>query len=83
MRFDADSEPAERTKADLDSLGLFASALGHVGDGNFHTSIMYDKRDPEQQRKVEKCVHDMVDRALELEGTCTVGVVNKATTVTA
>jgi D-lactate dehydrogenase (cytochrome) len=55
----------------LDSLGLFASILGHVGDGNFHESILYDSKDPRQRAAVEKCVHDMVDRALEMEGTCT------------
>lgn len=56
----------------MDELGLFASILGHVGDGNFHESILYDTRDPKERDKVEKCVHDMVDRALQMEGTCTV-----------
>jgi len=59
------------SKKELDELGLFASILGHVGDGNFHESIMYDRRKPEEVARVEKCVHDMVDRALEMEGTCT------------
>lgn len=62
----------EKSKEDLESLGLFASILGHIGDGNFHSSIMYDRRDPEQVRRVEKVVHDMVDRALEMDGSCTV-----------
>lgn len=56
----------------MDELGLFAGILGHVGDGNFHESILYDTRNPKERAKVEKCVHDMVDRALEMEGTCTV-----------
>ena len=55
----------------MDDLGLFASVLGHIGDGNFHESIMYDKNDQEQVAKIEKCVHNMVERALEMEGTCT------------
>lgn len=55
----------------MDDLGMFASILGHIGDGNFHESIMYDKSNPEEVRRIEKCVHDMVDRALEMEGTCT------------
>lgn len=50
---------------------MFASILGHIGDGNFHESIMYDKSNPEEVKRIEKCVHDMVDRALEMEGTCT------------
>jgi len=62
----------EVSKKELDELGLFASALGHVGDGNFHESIMYNARDPKERKMVEECVHRMVDRALEMEGTCTV-----------
>lgn len=62
----------ELSKKELDELGLFASILGHIGDGNFHESIMYDSKDPEERKKVEDCVYRMVDRALEMEGTCTV-----------
>ncbi|KAK4555242.1 D-lactate ferricytochrome c oxidoreductase [Recurvomyces mirabilis] len=62
---------AEISKKELDELGMFASALGHVGDGNFHASIMYKSADPEERAKVEGCVKRMVDRALEMEGTCT------------
>jgi D-lactate dehydrogenase (cytochrome) len=73
------------SKKELDDLGLFASALGHIGDGNFHESILYDASDPEQRKKVEDCVYRMVDRALEMEGTCTgehgVGVGKKGSLV--
>lgn len=55
----------------MDDLGLFASILGHIGDGNFHESIMYNSKDPKERAAVEKCVNDMVNRALEMEGTCT------------
>lgn len=61
----------EVSKKEMDELGLFASALGHVGDGNFHESIMYEAKD---KAKVEECVSRMVDRALEMEGTCTVSI---------
>lgn len=61
----------EKSKTQMDSLGLFASVLGHIGDGNFHTSILYRRSDPAEREKVEKFVHDMVDTALEMEGTCT------------
>ena len=62
----------EISKKELDDLGLFASILGHIGDGNFHASIMFNRQDPDQKERVEKVVHDMVDRALEMEGSCTV-----------
>ncbi|KAG9231704.1 FAD-linked oxidase-like protein [Amylocarpus encephaloides] len=61
----------EVSKKEMDDLGLFASILGHIGDGNFHESILYDRRIPGEREKVEKCVKNMVDRALEMEGTCT------------
>ncbi|KAI9655773.1 MAG: hypothetical protein M1821_005208 [Bathelium mastoideum] len=61
----------EVSKKELDELGLFASVLGHVGDGNFHESIMYDAKNPEERARVEKVIHDMVHRALEMDGTCT------------
>lgn len=66
------NDAIEISKKEMDDLGLFASILGHIGDGNFHESIMYDRMDPEQRAAVERCVHNMVDRALEMEGTCTV-----------
>lgn len=33
---------------------------------------MYNRHDPEERQRVEKVVYDMVDRALEMEGSCTV-----------
>jgi D-lactate dehydrogenase (cytochrome) len=61
----------EISKKEMDELGLFASILGHIGDGNFHESIMFDKNKPGEKERVEGCVKRMVDRALEMEGTCT------------
>ncbi|KAM7187928.1 mitochondrial D-lactate dehydrogenase [Rhypophila sp. PSN 637] len=61
----------EVSKKEMDDLGLFASILGHIGDGNFHESIIYNRRDKVERGKVEVCVKNMVKRALEMEGTCT------------
>ncbi|KAK4194585.1 FAD-linked oxidase-like protein [Triangularia verruculosa] len=61
----------EVSKKEMDDLGLFASILGHIGDGNFHESIIYNRRDKAEVNKVETCVKNMVKRALEMEGTCT------------
>lgn len=61
----------EVSKKEMDDLGVFASILGHIGDGNFHESIMYNRGDPEERQKVENCVKNMVKRALNMEGTCT------------
>ena len=64
----------EVSKKEMDDLGLFASILGHIGDGNFHESILYDRTNPHEEEAVERCVKNMVNRAIEMEGTCTVSV---------
>lgn len=61
----------EETKADIKASGLMGSIVGHVGDGNFHSIILYDPDIPEEREKVEGVVHRMVKRAIELEGTAT------------
>ena len=62
----------EESKREMDDLGLFASVLGHIGDGNFHESILYDASKPAEREAVERCVQNMVSKALEMDGTCTV-----------
>lgn len=58
----------ELTKDDLRKSGLKSSIVGHVGDGNFHILLLYN----DQERKLaEDCVHRMVKRAVEMEGTVT------------
>ncbi|TAQ89757.1 hypothetical protein B7494_g1931 [Chlorociboria aeruginascens] len=63
------AEIIELSKQESSRLGLFSTVLGHVGDGNFHQAVMYNPKDGEQTEAVAKCVHDMVDLALEMEGT--------------
>jgi D-lactate dehydrogenase (cytochrome) len=60
-----------RTRADLDEHGLTGSILGHVGDGNFHVTLLIDRDDPaDVARGME--FHDRVVRgALDVGGTCT------------
>ena len=60
-----------RTRADLDEHGLTGSILGHVGDGNFHVTLLIDRDDPaDVQRGME--FHDRVVRgALDAGGTST------------
>ncbi|KAI5807810.1 hypothetical protein BZA77DRAFT_33096 [Pyronema omphalodes] len=58
----------EETKKDIKQSGLLGAIVGHVGDGNFHSIIMFSK---EEQDVAEAVVHRMVERAVELEGTVT------------
>ncbi|KIX01303.1 glycolate oxidase, subunit GlcD [Rhinocladiella mackenziei CBS 650.93] len=59
----------EVCKEEMDALGLFGSMMGHIGDGNFHETILYDGE--KEKEEVKRCVHSMVQRAIEMEGTCT------------
>ncbi|KAF1914253.1 hypothetical protein BDU57DRAFT_454565 [Ampelomyces quisqualis] len=59
----------EETKAAIGKSGLLASIVGHVGDGNFHSIILYNRKT--DYEKTKHLVHDMVKRAIELEGTAT------------
>jgi glycolate oxidase len=43
--------------------------FGHAGDGNLHPNILFDKRDPEQWKKVEQMVAEEFEAALALGGT--------------
>jgi D-lactate dehydrogenase (cytochrome) len=61
----------EETKADIKRSGLTGSIVGHVGDGNFHSIILYDPLVPGEKEILEGVVHRMVKRAVELEGTAT------------
>ena len=57
--------------AEADASGFPYFLVGHVGDGNFHFGYMLDPDLPEERVTAEKLNHDLVARALALEGTCT------------
>ncbi|KAK4204020.1 hypothetical protein QBC40DRAFT_273805 [Triangularia verruculosa] len=58
----------DQTKQDLGRSGLKSSIVGHVGDGNFHIILLYSDA---ERKLAEECVHRMVKRAVEMEGTVT------------
>ncbi|GAA5899160.1 hypothetical protein JCM8208_003021 [Rhodotorula glutinis] len=57
------------TKADIDSEGIVGPIVSHAGDGNFHALLLF--RTPEELVKVERLVHNMVERAQRMDGTAT------------
>ena len=65
------AEVIEETLRDLENAGIYAPLVGHVGDGNFHTSMMFEKSDADQLAAVEAASHRMVERALANGGTAT------------
>lgn len=59
------------TKEDVVKTGLTAPLVGHVGDGNFHLSVVVDRNNPQEVETVEAFSERLVHRALRMEGTCT------------
>ena len=59
------------TQKDIQKNGLYAPIVGHVGDGNFHLTMMVNPDDPTYLPKAEALNDRMVARALALGGTCT------------
>jgi len=60
-----------QTRADLDEHGLTGSILGHVGDGNFHVTLLIDADDPADVERGMRFHDRLVRRALDHGGTCT------------
>ena len=58
------------TKEDIAASGLLAPIVGHVGDGNFHLTIIVDRDDPAEVEAAEALHDRLVHRAIAMEGTC-------------
>lgn len=60
-----------QTVADIQEQGLFAPVVGHVGDGNFHVLLMFDKNNADEVAKTKGILSRLAKRAIEMDGTCT------------
>jgi D-lactate dehydrogenase (cytochrome) len=59
------------TQRDVEASRLFAPIVGHVGDGNFHLSLMVDLADNDEVKRAKAMLERLVERALAMDGTCT------------
>lgn len=59
------------TREDLSASGLTATVLGHVGDGNFHVSLVIDPASQKEWEIAEAFNERLVHRAIAMGGTCT------------
>lgn len=59
------------TQADMSELRLTAPILGHVGDGNFHTTPVFDPSDVREMRNLNEFLERLANRAIAMGGTCT------------
>ena len=59
------------TQQDIAEQGLIAPIVGHVGDGNFHLSVLVDMDDPAEIARADALAERLAHRAIAMEGTCT------------
>ncbi len=58
-------------ETEIQKYGLKAPMVGHVGDGNFHTTIMYDPLKKNDYKIIREFSNKLIDKSLSLEGTIT------------
>jgi len=65
------AECVVQAQAEAQAAALPHYIVGHVGDGNFHIAYLIDPNIP-AERETAECLNDaLVQRALQVEGTCT------------
>jgi D-lactate dehydrogenase (cytochrome) len=65
------AECVTETIADIERTGLVAPIVGHVGDGNFHVTMLVDVEDAGEVERAEEFVGRLNMRAIGMDGTCT------------
>ena len=65
------AESIDAARKDIAEAGIIAPLVGHVGDGNFHLTIPYDKNNPQDVAHIERINQRLVERAIRMGGTCT------------
>ncbi len=65
------AECVTATQREIAELGLVAPILGHVGDGNFHLTLLVDMADEAEVKAAKTLCERLVERALAMDGTCT------------
>jgi D-lactate dehydrogenase (cytochrome) len=59
------------TQRDIAEKKLLAPIVGHVGDGNFHLTLLVDMDDTDEVARAKALSQSLVERALAMDGTCT------------
>jgi D-lactate dehydrogenase (cytochrome) len=65
------AECVVETQRDIAASRLVAPILGHVGDGNFHLTLLVDLADAEEVARAKALNGRLIARALAMDGTCT------------
>lgn len=65
------AECVTATQADIAESRIVAPIVGHIGDGNFHLTMLVDLSDADEVARAEGLSGRLVKRALAMDGTCT------------
>jgi D-lactate dehydrogenase (cytochrome) len=65
------AECVVETQRDIAESRLLAPIVGHVGDGNFHLTLLIDMNDADEVARAQALSQRLVERALAMDGTCT------------
>ena len=65
------AECVTETQADIEATGIIAPIVGHIGDGNFHLTLLIDRQDADEVARAKALSERLVERALAMDGTCT------------
>src|SRR5437870_11979926 len=63
------AECVTETQRDVAAHNLMAPILGHVGDGNFHLTLLVDMADADEVKAAKMLCERLVERALAMDGT--------------
>lgn len=63
------AEAVLQAQRDAKAMGLTATIVGHVGDGNFHAGLSVDPNDLDEMERAEKFTTALAETALRLGGT--------------
>src|SRR5690349_14580814 len=65
------AECVTETQRDIAQSRIIAPIVGHVGDGNFHLTLLVDMGDVDEVARAKGLSERLVERALAMDGTCT------------
>jgi len=65
------AECVTAAQREIAELNLVAPILGHVGDGNFHLSLLVDMDDADEVSRAGILMERLVELAQSMDGTCT------------
>ena len=65
------AECVTETQRDIEQSRILAPIVGHVGDGNFHLTLLIDMDDADEVKRAKALSERLVERALAMDGTCT------------